>query len=409
MTIEQPHKRDDDTVKQDASSMALLKRTKFLGFVADPASAATLHSVFDPVFPQGGGIHVVNFRTTLAILSRMLSPEVLLVDLTDEVQPLNAMMDLSEVVEPGTTVLLIGNQRDLSFYRNVVNGMGVAEYVAKPLTKESIEKHFVPLIRGNAASANMGSHGRLIAVAGTRGGTGSSLVAANLAWVIGHELHRHALLLDSDMHTGTAALALNTERGQGLMTALESPERVDRMLIDRIAQPIGDRVHLISSLEPVTRQVEYNSASAASLVHLLRQRYKYVIADTGSKLRPFARDLLQMAHHRVTVLDPTILSIRNLERLNTLPGQSQKTLLVLNQAGRPGGLNQAYMERALGVKFDAVIPDLPRVIPKAEKYGEIPAAIRGPFRNAVIQLSKLLGIEVGAAEPTAKTPATNAA
>lgn len=404
---EQPRHNEDDTT-QDAASMAMLRRTKFLGFVSDPESAAALHAVFDPAFPQGGGIHVANFRTTLAILSRMLSPEVLLVDLTDEVQPLNAMMDLSEVVEPGTTVLLIGNQRDLSFYRNVVNGMGVSEYVAKPLTKAAIEKHFVPLIRGTTSPTSLGSHGRLIAVAGTRGGTGSTLVAANLAWVIGHELHRHALLLDSDMHTGTAALALNTDRGQGLMAALESPERVDRMLIDRIAQPVGDRVHLISSLEPVTRQLEYNPASAASLIHLLRQRYKYVIADTGSKLRPFARDLLQMAHHRVTVLDPTILSLRNLERLNTLPGQSQKTLLVLNQAGRPGGLTQAYMERALGIKFDAVIPDLPRVIPRAEKYGEIPASIRGPFRAAIMQLAKLLGIEV-AAESPAKTAITNAA
>jgi pilus assembly protein CpaE len=285
--------------------------------------------------------------------------------------------------------------------------MGVAEYVAKPLTKESVERHFVPLIHGNDTNPALGSHGRLIAVAGTRGGTGSSLVAANLAWLISHELHRHTLLLDSDMHAGTAALCLNTAPGQGLMSALEAPERVDRMLIDRIAQTVGDRLHLISGLEPVTRQVDYNSASAASLVHLLRQRHKYVIADTGSKLRPFARDLMQMAHHRITVLDPTILSIRNLERLNTLPGQSQKTLLVLNQAGRPGGLNQRYMEDTLGVRFDAVIPDLPRVIPKAEKYGEIPASIRGPFRTAMMQLANRLGIEV-AVEPTARNPVTAA-
>jgi pilus assembly protein CpaE len=408
VTLAQPNSSENDTIVQDVSSMALLKRTSFLGFVSDPASAATLHSVFDPAFPQGGGIHVANFRTTLAVLSRMISPEVLLVDLTDQEQPLNAMMDLSEVVESGTTVLLIGNQRNLSFYRNVVNGMGVAEYVAKPLTKESVERHFVPLLRGNANNTNMGSQGRLIAVAGTRGGTGSSLVAANLAWLIGQELHCHALLLDSDMHTGTAALCLNVGRGQGLMSVLESPERLDRMLIDRIVQPVGDRLHLISGLEPVTRQVEYNSASAASLVHLLRQRYKYMIADTGSKLLPFARDLLQMAHHRITVLDPTILSIRNLERLNTLPGQSQKTLLVLNQAGRPGGLNQRYMEDTLGLRFDAVIPDLPRVIPKAEKYGEMPASIRGPFRTAMMQLANLLGIEV-AAEPAAKIRVSNAA
>ena len=74
MTLEQPNSSENDTIVQDVSSMALLKRTSFLGFVSDPASAATLHSVFDPAFPQGGGIHVANFRTTLAVLSRMISP-----------------------------------------------------------------------------------------------------------------------------------------------------------------------------------------------------------------------------------------------------------------------------------------------------------------------------------------------
>jgi pilus assembly protein CpaE len=392
------------------NSPAVIKRPKFLGFLADEESAAVLNTALEPIFPQGGNTHVVNFRTTLAILNRMITPEVLLVDLTGEDQPINAMMDLSEVVEPGTTVLVIGTRRELGFYRSVVNGMGVAEYLAKPLTKESVAKHFLPFLRGDVEQVKPKRNGRLIAVTGARGGTGTSTVAANLAWYIGHDLHRHALLLDSDLHTGTAAMCLDIDRGKGLMTALENPQRVDTMLIERIAQPVTDRVHLISGLEPLGRDIEYDSASGASLVQLLRHRYKFIIADAGAKMRPFARDLMQMAHQRVMVLDPTILSIRNLERINLLPShnsQAPRPILVLNQAGRPGGLNREYMERTLGMKFDAVIPDLPRIIPKAEKYGDIPASTRGPFRNGIVATAKALGVEQFAdPQPQAKAEAT---
>jgi pilus assembly protein CpaE len=388
---------------------AVIKRPKFLAFVADEESAAALNAAFEPMFPQGGNTHVVSFRNTLAILNRMITPEVLLVDLTGEEQPLNAMMDLSEVVEPGTTVLLIGVRREVGFYRSVVNGMGVTEYLSKPLTKEAVTKHFLPHLRGDVEQTPPRRNGRLIAVTGARGGTGTSTLAANLAWFIGHDLHRHSLLLDSDLHTGTAAMCLDIDRGKGLMTALENPQRVDTMLIERIAQPVTDRVHLISGLEPLGRDIIYDSASGASLIQLLRQRYKFIIADAGAKMRPFARDLMQMAHQRVMVLDPTILSIRNLERLNLLPShnsQAPRPILVLNQAGRPGGLNADYMERTLGMKFDTIIPDLPRIVPRAEKYGDIPASARGPFRNGIVALAKALGVEQFVDAPQPKAEAT---
>ena len=53
-------------------------------------------------------------------------------------------------------------------------------------------------------------------------------------------------------------------------------------------------------------------------------------------------------------------------------------MLVLNKAHTPGGLTQDYMEQVLGTRFDAVIPDLPRIVPKANQYGTIAASLREP-------------------------------
>jgi len=383
------------------------KRPRFIGFVADEASAAVLNSAFEPIFPNGSPFHVVNFRTTLSILSRMVTPEILLIDLSGEDQPLTALMDLAEVVEPGTTVLMIGESRDLSFYRAAITGMGVTEYLAKPLAKSAVAKHFLPHLGPGPSPDDIPRGGRLIAVTGVRGGVGTTTIATNLAWSVGHDTRRHAVLLDTDLHSGTTSLGLGVAPTRGLLTALEDPDRVDNMLIERVTQHAGDRLHLLAAQEPLTQEINYAEGGAAVLTKALRQRYNFVIVDAGARHLPFARDLLHLASQRVIVLDPTILSIRNLERLSQLPAshaQAPKAILVLNQAGRPVAMSQAFMEEKLGTKFDIVIPDLPRLVPKADQYGDMAASIRGPFRNAIMRLGKLLGADA-AQDDNPRTPA----
>jgi pilus assembly protein CpaE len=377
------------------------KRAKFLGFVRDEETAAILNAALEPIFPHGSPFHVVPFRGGLSILSRMVTPEVVLIDISGEDQPLNAMADLAEAVEPGTTVLLIGEARDLTFYRAAVNGMGVKEYLSKPLTKAAITQHFLPHITGSAALEGIRRGGRLIAVTGVRGGVGTTTIATNLAWSIGHDKHRHVILLDTDLQTGTTGLALGITPSHGLATAIEAPERIDPMLLERVSQPAGDRLHLLAAQQSLLGQLDYAPGAAGVLTKVLGSRYNFVVVDAGARHMPFAREMLHLAHQRVIVLDPTILAIRNLERLAQLsaaPHQNPKPILVLNQAGRPFGMTQSFMEEKLGVKFDIVIPDLPRMITKANQYGDMAAAIRGPFRNAILRLGKLLGADMATQE-----------
>ncbi len=386
--------RGPQPVPQPPSS--LLTKQKFVGFVADAPTAALLESCFESTLTNGGTFHIVSFRATLAMLGRMPCPETLLVDLTGEEQPLSAMLELAELVEPGTTVLTIGPARELSFYRAVVHGMGVREYVTKPLTAASITSLLLPHIIPDVKPAAAPITGHIIALTGVRGGVCTTTIAANLAWMIGHDLHRHTILLDTDLQTGTAALALNVDPSRGLASALQSPERMDSMLIERVAQPAGDRLHVLAGQESLTQRLDYPEGAAKTLTKALLSRFKFVIADTGARQLPFARETLGLAQQRVIILDPSIMSLRNYDRLMAQPANpSTRTTLVLNQAGRPYGLSQKLMEQTLSIKFDIVIPDLPRIIPKAEKFGEMGTSVKGPFRDAITKLAH----QIGAAEP----------
>ncbi len=399
MNINQSFLSNRPALASHAEPISLLPRPKFLGFVADPETAAKLESGLAPILTNGGTFHVVNFRKTLAILSRIPCPQTLLVDLTGEDQPISAMLELAEMVDPGTNVLAIGPARELGFYRAVVNGMGVREYISKPLTEADIANLIIPHITPDPKPTPVVPAGHVIAVTGVRGGVGTTTIAANLAWMIGHDLHRHTILLDTDLQTGTAALTLNVEPSRGLANALQNPDRIDSMLVERVAQPAGDRLHVLCAQEPLSEPLAYPEGAAETLTHALLKRFKFVIADTGARQAPFARNIASLAHQRIIILDPSIMSLRNYERLIHEQPTNCKTILILNQAGRPYGLSQKFMEQSLNTKFHLTIPDLPRLIPKAEKFGEISTATKGPFRDAITKLAQ----SIGATEPTDRT------
>ena len=62
-------------------------------------------------------------------------------------------------------------------------------------------------------------------VIGTRGGSGGSMTATSLSWLLSAKANRLTALLDLDVHFGTGALAMDLEPGRGLTDAIENPSR----------------------------------------------------------------------------------------------------------------------------------------------------------------------------------------
>jgi pilus assembly protein CpaE len=231
----------------------------------------------------------------------------------------------------------------------------------------------------------------VVTVTGTRGGTGASTIAANLAWHFGVEARRHTMLLDADLHRGTAAMQIGARTGPGLRTALEAPERIDELFVERAAQPVDKRLHVLAGEEKLTDSIAYSPNAAARLLVALRKRYNFVVIDVPWSGLPLHRELLMMAHQRVLVMDPTLASVRDMLRLMALPNgphQPRRGVLVLNRDTMRGGLNRRQLEEGLKMRPDVIIPDLPKVVGHAASMGEAAVAVRGGFRDAMLLLAR---------------------
>jgi pilus assembly protein CpaE len=394
-----------------AASAERPDRARLVAFVVSQESEAALRDGLQEVLPEGFDIRRANLRAAMAALQKMPTPQTLIVDVSGEDQPLSALGELSEVVEPDVRVLVVGHREDLNFYRQVTRGLGVLEYLYLPITRDMVARHFGPLIRHGAPAPEPILGGRIVTVTGARGGTGASTIAASLAWYYGVEARRHTVLLDADLHRGNAALLLGAKTSPGLRTALEAPERIDELLVERAAQQVSKRLHVLAAEEQLTETLQYTPDAATRLVAALQHRYNLVIIDVPCSPLPIYHDLLMLAHQRVLVMDPTLASVRDMLRLLALPlgpVQPLRGVVVLNRDPTPGGLNRRQLEEGLKMKPDIVIPNMPKVVGHAANMGEAAMAVRGGFRNGMLALAREVAfVQLLDNAQSSKAPATS--
>jgi pilus assembly protein CpaE len=364
-------------------------RPPLIGFLTDRDTEEALREGLAEATSETLDLRRGGIRGAIATMQKYATPRVLVIDITGEEQPLSALSELSHVVEPDVCVLVVGEVEHADFYREITRGLGAAEYLSKPVTREKVLRHFGPFAQGNAFAAPAMLGGRAIAVTGVRGGVGATTIAVNLAWHFGVNMHRHTVLLDPDTHLGATAFLLNIQPGPGLRMALESPDRIDSLLAERAAQPAADRLHVLAAEEKIASHTSHAPGAAPALLTALRNRYNFIIVDVPYAPVPLYRDLLDLVDQRILVMDPSLAAIRDTVRLLGLPKgpcQAQRAVVVLNRTGVPGGLSRKQVEEALKMKVDVAIPDLPRQVGNAATLGEPVMVSSAGFRSGVTDI-----------------------
>src|SRR6202012_2481561 len=125
------------------------------------------------------------------------APNLLIVDLDDTEDPVQALCALAELCPPEMSVIAIGQSNDLSLYRDLIE-LGVTDYLPKPITSAALERALKRSKRSQGEAEN--AKAQVITFMGARGGVGTTTVAAGLAWCLAHQHHRSVALVDLDLH-----------------------------------------------------------------------------------------------------------------------------------------------------------------------------------------------------------------
>lgn len=370
-----------------------------LAYVDDDDSEAVLRRVAARLALPAFDLKRGDIRLAEQQLQAMRSPGLLFVDLGNIDRALEAVQALSDVCEPQLQVVVIGRANDVGLFRHLL-GLGVADYLFKPLTADLVETVLWRLTNG--PRENDGRLGKVVAITGASGGAGASSLAAALATYLAAKAARRVALVDLDTLHGPQALMLGVRANAGLAEALENPGRIDDLFLERAKIEVAPRLDLLASELPQGRAPAVSDAAAEALLGRLQRSYHYVLLDVPRSLGAAARSLAAGAQTRILATTGTLVAARDAAVQMAAAPPAQRLLLVHNQAARPGDLPDAELGAALGRMPDAVVPFLPRAFGTAQNFGT-PAWREDPRAEAAVAL---LAREMsGQAVKTAPAPA----
>jgi pilus assembly protein CpaE len=114
-----------------------------VAFVEDEITATALRiglaSLGDDFDLQRGDI-----TTSVRTFSKEKPPQVLIVDIGRLDNPQAALDELARICPPDVRVFVVGENTDISFYRMLVQDLGVTEYLAKPVTRDAVQRLLLP-------------------------------------------------------------------------------------------------------------------------------------------------------------------------------------------------------------------------------------------------------------------------
>ena len=202
--------------------------------------------------------------------------------------------------------------------------------------------------------------GRVIAVAGAKGGIGRTAIATNLAVTLAENQSGSVALIDFDLEFGDVALAMDLVPDFSLVDLPSQMERLDPLLLGQYMTLHRSGVRLLAAPMRPGQERRFTARHAVAVLRLLRQMFDFVVADLPRGLGPIPAAVLGMADEVVFITEPQLAGIKNsrlaLHVLRSWRSESKGLRVVLNRNVPKSHAVQSEIESALGMDISAEFP-----------------------------------------------------
>lgn len=242
-----------------------------------------------------------------------------------------------------------------------------------------------------------GQRGRVLALAGSKGGVGTTVLASLMA----RELMARGAsvcLVDLDLRGGDVAFYADVVPRRDLADLADvASELTGRSVREVVTTSSGGLAVLAAPSEP-ERSEDIGAAAVRAIVAQLRTQFEHVVVDAGSRLDEVTATALEVADDVLLVTLPDIVALRaarrvldGWERLNVR--SRAETRVLLNRASRKVEVQGDLVEQILSA---SVIGEVPADFAQLE-----PAVNTGTLLQSRLgSVSQAVGMVIGALGPT---------
>ncbi|MFF6958095.1 AAA family ATPase [Streptomyces sp. NPDC008317] len=249
--------------------------------------------------------------------------------------------------------------------------------------------------------------GTLIAVAGAKGGVGTTVTAVQLA-LAAHASGRSTALVDLDLQGGDIASYLDVQFRRSIADLADIADVSSRVLHDAMYVHESGPALLLAPADG-ERGEDVTDRSARLVLAALRQRYEVVVVDCGTQMTSANAVAVEVADAAVLVLTPDVIAVRAAKRMVRMWDRlqirkPQDTTAVVNRHTRGTEIQPSLIGRITGTRMaTSVIPagfrELQAVI-DAGRLQDLDA--RSTVKAGIWALAGELGLVSSATLPAAR-------
>lgn len=363
-----------------------MAETDYTAFLNDGDSRRVVQQALRDAKVQRGTVRNAawTFRT-------QRSPEVLLVDLDGEQNPIVYVPALMQVCRPETMILVTGSENNVTL-ANELYRSGVFLYLPKPLDANNVQQALreVAAVNGEGTRPEIQAS-RLMLVLGK--GMGTSTITALLAHMAA-DAGRYVTCLDLDPNFGSLALALDTEPRRGLAQALQA-DRDEMASLDRLQAQVTTRIGLVAHPMDQAGQEDPPDPGLQGLIDALSVQAHMILA---CGLKPRHVDALRnLVTNHLVVFEPTPAGMSVAVRWLRILDGATSTLVVNHTRPLPKLLSDDQLRDGFGGRApDLELPYI-KGMARSMALGEPQLAVARRERALLAKFLQLL-LGVGALE-----------
>jgi pilus assembly protein CpaE len=215
--------------------------------------------------------------------------------------------------------------------------------------------------------------GKVIAIFSSKGGTGCSTVAVNLAIALRQSQNAQVALVDGSLQFGDVAVLLNLQATRTIADLAPHVDELDQDMLNNVLVPHASGIKaLLAPPRPEMADLVAPGVMNA-ILGKLRHLYNYIVVDTWSSLHDITLTILDAADRIILVTTPDIPSIYNtklfFEVTEALEYPTGKAVLVLNKADRRTNIRAEDIQASIKYPVSSQLPLDERVATAAVNQG----------------------------------------
>ncbi len=240
--------------------------------------------------------------------------DVVILDLDSDPDVVLDLVERTNAVD-AATIMVYSESRNTKLAVRSMRA-GAREYLLLPLENGAVAKaldHIEPILREKALPAKK-TTGRLLVFVGSKGGSGVTTVACNIAIAMAQQSDESVLLIDLALPIGDAALCLGIAANYSTEDAFKNIDRLDTSFLQKLLVKHSSGVFVLAAPTNVPED-ELSKDSIAKLIAVARREFDHVIVDVGSRIDVGAKALFRDASTIYLVTQTGISELRNSNRL----------------------------------------------------------------------------------------------